>query len=81
MKIFAVIFIFLWILSELDGSSYTGNDSGTTYKTHRTISNSTTKRNMSSTFEESDSYYDRHGDEHLIDEDGYCKDCDDYHDD
>ena len=31
-------------------------------------------------FEEADSYYDDHGDEHLIDDDGYCEECDDYHD-
>lgn len=31
-------------------------------------------------FEEADSYYDRHGNEHLVDDYGYCEDCDDYHD-
>ena len=32
-------------------------------------------------FEEADSYFDEYGDEHLVDDDGYCEDCDDYHDD
>lgn len=31
-------------------------------------------------FEEDASYYDRDGNEHLVDEDMYCEDCDDYHD-
>ncbi len=32
-------------------------------------------------FEEADSVFDRHGNEHILDDDGYCEDCDDYHDD
>ena len=32
-------------------------------------------------FEEDDSFFDHNGDEHIIDEDRYCEDCDDYHDD
>ena len=32
-------------------------------------------------FEEADSMFDNNGDEHLMDDDGYCEDCDDYHDD
>lgn len=32
-------------------------------------------------FEEDGSFYDRHGNEHIVDEDMYCEDCDDYHDD
>lgn len=34
-----------------------------------------------SSFEEADSYFDRHGREHIVDDDGYCDECDDYHDD
>ena len=32
-------------------------------------------------FEESDSVFDPHGNEHLVDDDIFCDDCDDYHDD
>ncbi|MBQ7965935.1 MAG: hypothetical protein IJ331_07640 [Ruminococcus sp.] len=32
-------------------------------------------------FEESGSVYDHHGVEHIVDDDYYCEDCDDYHDD
>lgn len=32
-------------------------------------------------FEEADRVFDRHGNEHIVDDDGYCEDCDDYHDD
>ena len=28
-----------------------------------------------------DSFEDRCGNEHVIDDDGYCEECDDYHDD
>ena len=31
-------------------------------------------------FEEADSILDSCGNEHLIDDDGYCEECDDYHD-
>lgn len=39
------------------------------------------KRSNCEHFEEDDSFYDRDGFEHIIDEDRYCEDCDDYHDD
>lgn len=32
-------------------------------------------------FEEADSFFDSDGNEHIVDDDGYCEDCDDYHDD
>lgn len=31
--------------------------------------------------EDYDSVFDRHGNEHFVDDDGYCDECDDYHDD
>ena len=39
------------------------------------------RKNNYESFEESGSFYDRNGDEHIIDDDNYCEDCDDYHDD
>lgn len=30
-------------------------------------------------FEPSDSYYDEDGNEHEVDDDGFCEECDDYH--
>lgn len=30
-------------------------------------------------FEEADSIYDKEGNEHIVDYDGYCEECDDYH--
>ena len=30
-------------------------------------------------FEEAGSFYDRYGNEHIVDDDDYCLDCDDYH--
>jgi hypothetical protein len=31
-------------------------------------------------FEEDEVFFDEDGDEHLVDEDGYCEDCDEYYD-
>lgn len=31
--------------------------------------------------EDYDSVFDRHGNEHFVDDDDYCDDCDDYHED
>lgn len=39
------------------------------------------KTNTWGSFEEDGSVFDRFGNEHIVDEDLYCEDCDDYHDD
>ena len=39
-----------------------------------------TKKSSRSSFEEADSFFDRDGNEHSVDEEGYCEECDDYHD-
>ena len=31
-------------------------------------------------FEEADSFFDKDGNEHIVDYEGYCEECDDYHD-
>ena len=38
------------------------------------------KRTSRNSFEEADSFFDRDGNEHIVDEEGYCEECDDYHD-
>lgn len=38
------------------------------------------KKSSRSSFEEADSFFDRDGNEHIVDDDGYCEDCDDYYD-
>ena len=43
--------------------------------------NSRPRRSSGFDFEEADSFFDRDGNEHIVDDDGYCEDCDDYHDD
>jgi hypothetical protein len=40
-----------------------------------------TKKKTNYGFQEAESYTDRHGKEHVIDDEGYCEECDDYHDD
>ena len=44
-------------------------------------SNKPHRKNSYEAFEEAGSFYDRNGNEHIIDDDNYCEDCDDYHDD
>ena len=39
-----------------------------------------TKKSKGNSFEEYDSFFDRDGNEHIVDEEGYCEECDDYHD-
>jgi hypothetical protein len=39
-----------------------------------------TKKSSRSSFEEADSFFDKDGNEHIVDEEGYCEECDDYHD-
>ena len=39
------------------------------------------RKDNESEFEEYDSFFDRHGNEHIVDDEGYCEECDDYHDD
>ena len=39
------------------------------------------RRQFDEEFEEADSFFDRDGNEHIVDDEGYCEDCDDYHDD
>lgn len=58
-----------------DSGGFSSGSSNNNFKT------SSSKRSSSEHFEEDDSFYDRDGFEHIIDEDRYCEDCDDYHDD
>lgn len=39
------------------------------------------RKNNEREFEEYDSFFDRRGNEHIVDDEGYCDECDDYHDD
>jgi len=43
----------------------------------------TSNSKKSSRFSDEKEYslFDRYGEEHIVNEDGYCEDCDDYHDD
>lgn len=75
-----LLFILLLLICPLDASS--GNHS---YSGRRTSGNYPSNRRSSGkgcrgSFEEADSFFDSDGNEHLIDDDGYCEDCDDYHD-
>lgn len=79
--IIGVIFVFLVI-----GYSYNPNSSSQKPPTHNFynkcddifVNHIVNRRND---FEESDSVFDSNGYEHLVDEEGYCDECDEYHDD
>lgn len=36
-------------------------------------------RSRKESFDASDSFFDEDGNEHEVDDDGYCEECDDYH--
>ncbi len=63
------------LLELLAALSMMGDD---THRNKPFFENST--RSSRDDFEEADSIFDRNGNEHLLDDDGYCDDCDDYHD-
>ena len=48
--------------------------------TFHSTKSKTKKKKSHYDFEEDDSFYDRDGIEHIVDDDRYCEDCDDYHD-
>ena len=75
-----LLFILLIMICPVDansgGHNYFGRNTGKgSYHSSRYSGKSSRD-----TFEEADSFFDRDGNEHLIDDDGYCEDCDDYHD-
>lgn len=76
------IFLFAIILAFANSGSSGSYSSGNSYD-YGDVFNSSSPRNQKSSddFEEADSFFDRDGNEHIVDDDGYCEDCDDYHDD
>ena len=81
-----IIIIFVMAFSDdfSSGSSYRGSGShtgGSSFGGGSLYGGSNRWSNRECEFEEADSFYDHNGDEHIVDYDGYCEDCDDYHDD
>ncbi len=83
-----ILGLLCWSCNEMNGgssdSSFSSMSSGESWTSHspsKKTSPSSSKGSSRKTdyFEESDSYFDRHGNEHILDDDGYCEDCDDYH--
>lgn len=68
------------MLGELFAALICGAIDGCFYGNNNTSAVSHKKSSLWS-FEESGSAYDEYGREHIIDDDFYCEDCDDYHDD
>lgn len=84
MGVIGLLFFFIIACLSAAASPTENRNSSTDYTYHQYNRNrynakgSQTKSH--SKFEPSDSFYDRDGNEHEIDEDGYCEECDDYHD-
>lgn len=81
-----IIIIIIAIILVCAGSSSSGGYSGSSSDFWGSSGGGSflgASRNKDSydTFEEADSFFDRNGEEHIIDDEGYCEDCDDYHDD
>ena len=85
LAIFAIILAFILIGIFSDGSSERKNEFRNYDATHnhKSVLSKTQKSNRYNTdsFEEDSSVYDSNGIEHIIDDDRYCEDCDNYHDD
>lgn len=83
LVIFGIIILAALFSDSPSGSGGDFNDSGGfgSSSSNNNYKSSASKRGSCEQFEEDDSFYDRDGFEHIIDEDRYCEDCDDYHDD
>ena len=82
--IFLVVMFFLLssICMHCEEDVYGGYFRGGRRSTNNAHSNTSSKGSRSSRehFNESDSIYDRYGNEHLLDDYGNCYECDDQHD-
>ena len=83
LVILGIIILVAWLSDSPSASGSGYNDSGgfNSSSTNNNFKNTSSPRRGSEHFEENDSFYDRDGFEHIIDEDRYCEECDDYHDD
>lgn len=85
LAILAIVLAFILIEIFSDGSSESKNEFGNygTDHNYKSVLPKTQKSNQYDTdsFEEDSGVYDSDGIEHIIDDDRYCEDCDDYHDD
>lgn len=85
LAILAIILAFIFIGIFSDGSSESKNEfrNHGDYCYYKFVPPKTQKSNRYSadSFEEDSSIYDCDGIEYIIDDDRYCEDCDDYHDD
>ena len=93
MEIVVIVIVFLLIcifggLSSFDDSGSNEDVTVIITKTsekpkwpHAAADNKRHRNKRSSSFEPSDSFVDIFGEEHEVDDDGYCEECDDYHDD
>ena len=81
-----ILLICLYIIFVMPGgSSYSSGVKGTGFSRDIGGNNSygkkkATRKTFFEEFEEAGSFYDKDGREHMIDDDNYCEDCDDYHD-
>lgn len=81
IAIIIIIAIMAWFSSLPDDNSHNSNSDWRAFNNepHHNFGPSDGRYNEEQ-FEEDGSFYDRHGNEHIVDEDMYCEECDDYHD-
>lgn len=84
MELIIVCVVFYLVCSWLgSGNNSSGSSSrGSSGRNASSFARNIHRKNSADdSFEEADSFYDRDGNEHIVDDDRYCEDCDDYHDD
>lgn len=73
--IFALV-IFLIFLGSSSGGERSSNNNGNSYKKHNTCSK---RQDDCDDFDPADTFHLEDGLDHEVDCDGYCEECDDYH--
>lgn len=84
MQFLLLIVLLVFVFGGSGSSSHSSDSFGggfDFYSKPKNDNGGKTNKTSSYLFEESDSFFDKCGNEHIMDDYGYCDECDDYHDD
>ena len=80
-----IIFVIIACIAALFSSSEGDGGGGSSFVSYdkeevrNRPASSAYRRSVKERFEPSDSFFDEDGNEHEVDDEGYCEECDDYH--